>query len=597
MQRRVRRGRGDAVAVETEHPGARPKSGRAALGETWRALRAVFAKPSLRRMQLALAASLVGDWAYSTAVTVWAYREGGAAARRALGRRPARAHRGRDTAWAPRSSTASRARPSCSSPPSCGPRLVAAAVVALVVDAPAWVVLVLATLAPARRLRVPAGTARLAAVADVAPRRAHRRQRGVEHHRQPGLPHRAGDRRARRRDDERGDDVRRDGGDVPRGRGPRRPDPPGRRGPRRPRARPAGARDEADAGGERSSSGASADASPRPGLAARPGQRLHDDRPRRNLGMVMVLICVQMVVSGAMVVLGVVFAVDILGTGPAGVGLIDSVLGIGAVVGGFVAIARSVRNKIALDLVTGTLLWSLPAALRRRRPLPRHGVRDGRRHGLRPAPRRRQLRDPDDAAHPRRPARPGLRRLRGHLHRHDGARVGRDPVPPRRARDPWRPRRSSRVRRRGPRPRLHPPRPPARRHAAAAAGTDLLAGIPMFAPLAPASLEFLARRLVAESAAAGHGDRARRATRPTASTSSSAAASRSPRAAGSCASRAPASSSARSASCATCRAPRPSPPSRTPSLVSLTREDFLGAVHGTDASMAAAYDIVTSRLG
>jgi len=31
--------------------------------------------------------------------------------------------------------------------------------------------------------------------------------------------------------------------------------------------------------------------------------------------------------------------------------------------------------------------------------------------------------------------------------------------------------------------------------------------------------------------------------------------------------------------------------------LSLTREDFLGAVHGTDASMAAAYDIVTSRLG
>ena len=32
-------------------------------------------------------------------------------------------------------------------------------------------------------------------------------------------------------------------------------------------------------------------------------------------------------------------------------------------------------------------------------------------------------------------------------------------------------------------------------------------------------------------------------------------------------------------------------------LLSLTREDFLGAVHGTDASMAAAYDIVTARLG
>ena len=79
-----------------------------------------------------------------------------------------------------------------------------------------------------------------------------------------------------------------------------------------------------------------------------------------DLRMVMVLICVQMVVSGAMVVLGVVFAVRVLGTGPAGVGLIDSTLGIGAVVGGFVAIARSVRNRIASDLVAGTFLWAVP---------------------------------------------------------------------------------------------------------------------------------------------------------------------------------------------------------------------------------------------
>ena len=65
------------MAVGAGQSDARPRSGRAALGETWRALRGVFAKPSLRRMQLALAASLIGDWAYSTAVTVWAYREGG----------------------------------------------------------------------------------------------------------------------------------------------------------------------------------------------------------------------------------------------------------------------------------------------------------------------------------------------------------------------------------------------------------------------------------------------------------------------------------------------------------------------------------------
>ena len=32
-------------------------------------------------------------------------------------------------------------------------------------------------------------------------------------------------------------------------------------------------------------------------------------------------------------------------------------------------------------------------------------------------------------------------------------------------------------------------------------------------------------------------------------------------------------------------------------LVSLTREDFLSAVQGTEASMVAAYEIVTGRLG
>ena len=38
----------------------------------------VFRNPSLRRMQLALAGSMIGDWAYSTAVIVWAFGVGGA---------------------------------------------------------------------------------------------------------------------------------------------------------------------------------------------------------------------------------------------------------------------------------------------------------------------------------------------------------------------------------------------------------------------------------------------------------------------------------------------------------------------------------------
>src|SRR5689334_19176878 len=53
---------------------------RAALRETGSSLRTVFGNPGLRRLQLALAGSMVGDWAYATAVAVWAYGVGGATA-------------------------------------------------------------------------------------------------------------------------------------------------------------------------------------------------------------------------------------------------------------------------------------------------------------------------------------------------------------------------------------------------------------------------------------------------------------------------------------------------------------------------------------
>jgi MFS family permease len=46
----------------------------------WLSLRRVLANKPLRRVQLAFFGSLVGDWAYGTALTVWAYRDGGATA-------------------------------------------------------------------------------------------------------------------------------------------------------------------------------------------------------------------------------------------------------------------------------------------------------------------------------------------------------------------------------------------------------------------------------------------------------------------------------------------------------------------------------------
>ena len=83
----------------------------------------------------------------------------------------------------------------------------------------------------------------------------------------------------------------------------------------------------------------------------------------RDLVMVAILVCAQTVVAGATIVFGVVFAVDILETGPEGVGIIDSAFGVGAIVGGFFAIARSTRNRLAGDLALGTALWSLPLLL------------------------------------------------------------------------------------------------------------------------------------------------------------------------------------------------------------------------------------------
>ncbi len=83
----------------------------------------------------------------------------------------------------------------------------------------------------------------------------------------------------------------------------------------------------------------------------------------RDLRYVAAMTCAQTIIAGASSVLWVVFAVHILNTGPKGVGYIDAVLGIGAIIGGFVAIARSSKNKLAMDLTVGTALWSLPLLL------------------------------------------------------------------------------------------------------------------------------------------------------------------------------------------------------------------------------------------
>ena len=83
----------------------------------------------------------------------------------------------------------------------------------------------------------------------------------------------------------------------------------------------------------------------------------------RDLAVVIWLVAAQTIVAGASAVFLVVMAVDVLGTGARGVGYLDSVLGVGAILGGFLAIARARKYRIAQDMTTGVVLWAAPLLL------------------------------------------------------------------------------------------------------------------------------------------------------------------------------------------------------------------------------------------
>jgi MFS family permease len=83
----------------------------------------------------------------------------------------------------------------------------------------------------------------------------------------------------------------------------------------------------------------------------------------RDLRLLTALIASQTVVAGASSVFTVLLAVDVLGSGADGVGYLNAVLGVGAVVGGFAALRRSAGNRLGFDLNVGVLLWSVPLLL------------------------------------------------------------------------------------------------------------------------------------------------------------------------------------------------------------------------------------------
>ncbi len=83
----------------------------------------------------------------------------------------------------------------------------------------------------------------------------------------------------------------------------------------------------------------------------------------RDLRLVTALLCAQTVVAGASVVFVVAVAVDLINLGPQGVGYLESTLGIGALTGGLLAMARASKQRLAVDFGAGVILWALPLLL------------------------------------------------------------------------------------------------------------------------------------------------------------------------------------------------------------------------------------------
>ncbi|MGA8847368.1 MAG: MFS transporter [Nocardioides sp.] len=81
-------------------------------------------------------------------------------------------------------------------------------------------------------------------------------------------------------------------------------------------------------------------------------------------------VAAQTFVSGAARVFLVVIAVEIMESGARGVGLLDAVIGVGAIAGGILALLRVEKQRLGRDLSTGVVLWSLPVGLLALLPYP-----------------------------------------------------------------------------------------------------------------------------------------------------------------------------------------------------------------------------------
>jgi MFS family permease len=83
----------------------------------------------------------------------------------------------------------------------------------------------------------------------------------------------------------------------------------------------------------------------------------------RDLRILVGLFCAQTVVAGAAVVFEVSIALGLLGLSRSGLGYLNATLGIGGLVGGFLALVLVQRGHLARDFGFGVFLWSAPLLL------------------------------------------------------------------------------------------------------------------------------------------------------------------------------------------------------------------------------------------
>jgi MFS family permease len=84
---------------------------------------------------------------------------------------------------------------------------------------------------------------------------------------------------------------------------------------------------------------------------------------QRRLRLLVALFGAQTFVSGMLNVLVVVIALELLDTGEAGVGFLNSALGVGGLLGALAAAALVGRGRLAANFGVGIFIWGLPIAL------------------------------------------------------------------------------------------------------------------------------------------------------------------------------------------------------------------------------------------